>query len=109
MSYRVKPSAEFQRRVKKLLRKYPSLPQDLRALLPMLADAPTTGTSLGRSCYKIRLAIKSKGKGRSGGARIITYVAVVREEVVLLTIYDKAERANLRPGELQELLKLLEG
>jgi mRNA-degrading endonuclease RelE of RelBE toxin-antitoxin system len=108
MSYKVRPSTEFQRRAKKLFKKYPSLPQDLRALLILLADSPTSGTSLGRNCYKVRLAIESKGKGRSGGARVITYVAVVAEEVVLLTIYDKAERADLRPNELQELLKFIE-
>lgn len=108
MSYRVKPSPEFQRRAKKLFKKYPSLPQDLRALLTLLATTPTIGDSLGRNCYKVRLGIESKGKGRSGGARVITYVAVLAEEVVLLTIYDKVERDNLRPGELAELLKLLE-
>ena len=107
MSYRIKPSPEFQRRAKKLIKKYPSLPQDLQALLALLTFTPTTGTSLGRGCYKVRLAIESKGKGRSGGARVITYVAVLAEEVVLLTIYDKSERDNLRPGELEELLKLL--
>ena len=108
MSYRVKLSPEFQRRAKKLFKKYPSLPQDLRALLTLLTATPTTGTALGRNCYKVRLAIESKGKGRSGGARVISYVAVLAEEVVLLTIYDKADRADLRPGELDDLLKMLE-
>lgn len=108
MSYKVRPSPEFQRRAKKLFKKYLSLPQDLRALLTLLTFTPTSGTSLGRSCYKVRLAIESKGKGRSGGARVITYVAVLAEEVVLLTIYDKSERDNLQPGELEELLKMLE-
>lgn len=108
MNYRVRPSPEFQQRAKKLFKKYPSLPQDLRALLTLLAFTPTSGTSLGRNCYKVRLAIESKGKDRSGGGRVITYVAALAEEVVLLTIYDKAERDNLRPGELEELLKMLE-
>lgn len=108
MSYRIRPSVEFQRRVKKLLKKYSSLPQELRELLNLLANDPRQGTALGQNCYKIRLAIGSKGKGRSGGARIITYVALLKEEIVLLTIYDKAEKASLRPGELQELLRLLE-
>ncbi|WP_345123346.1 hypothetical protein [Hymenobacter antarcticus] len=73
-----------------------------------LLKNPTIGTALGKSCYKIRLAIGSKGKGSSGGARIITYVAILDKEIVLLTIYDKADRADLRPGELEELLKMLE-
>ena len=108
MSYKIRPSAEFQRRVKKLLKKYSSLPQELRELINLLADEPRKGSALGRNCYKIRLAIDSKGKGRSGGARIITYVAILKEEVVLLTIYDKAEKADLGPNELRELLKMLE-
>ena len=108
MSYKIRPSPEFQRRAKKLFKKYSSLPQDLRTLLTLLSSAPTSGTSLGRNCYKVRLAIGSKGKGSSGGARVITYIAVLNEEIVLLTIYDKADRADLRPGELAELLKMLE-
>ena len=107
MSYTVRPSPEFQRRAKKLLKKYPSLPQDLHALFALLSDVPTSGTALGKNCYKIRLSINSKGKGSSGGARVITYVAVLNEEIILLTIYDKAERTDLRPGELAELLDML--
>ena len=67
------------------------------------------GSSLGQNCYKVRLAICSKGAGKSDGARVITLVQVQNEQVLLLTIYDKADRADLRPGELQELLQLLEG
>jgi len=70
-----------------------------------LALNPTKGVPLGHNCYKIRLAIKSKGKGKSGGARIITYLVNKDKTVFLLTIFDKAEKENLTPGELQELLK----
>ena len=63
---------------------------------------------MGRDCYKVRLAIKSKNKGKSGGARIITYVISSEKEVVLLTIYDKNTKANLRPNELDYLLKNIE-
>ena len=108
MSYRIKLLAKFKRAVKPLSKKYPSLKAELGLLQKQLLENPTTGTALGKNCFKIRLAIGSKGKGGSGGARVITYVAVLAEEVVLLTIYDKADRADLRPGELDELLKLLD-
>ncbi len=73
-----------------------------------LQKNPTLGTPLGQDCYKIRLAIKSKGKGKSGGARIITYLVTDNEEVILLTIYDKQGKDNISEKELKELLDDLE-
>ncbi len=73
-----------------------------------LQKNPTLGTPLGQDCYKIRLAIKSKGKGKSGGARIITYLITDNEEVILLTIYDKQGKDNISEKELKELLDDLE-
>lgn len=64
------------------------------------------GAPLGQDCYKIRLAIKSKGK--SGGARISTYVVTENEEVILLTIYDKQVKDDISEKELKELLADLE-
>ena len=70
-----------------------------------LAESPQQGTPLGKSCYKIRLAIQSKVKGKSGGARVITYLLTDDEKIVLLTIYDKSNKADLEPGELDQLLE----
>ena len=108
MSYRVEATEVFVRRLKPLLKKYPSLILDLAALNQQLAESPRQGDGLGQNCYKVRLAIRSKNTGKSGGARIITMVQVVDEQVLLLTIYDKADRADLQPGELEALLKTLE-
>ncbi|MDP1817613.1 MAG: type II toxin-antitoxin system RelE/ParE family toxin [Leadbetterella sp.] len=102
--YKVFPARSFERDAKVLLKKYVSLREELSKLAKELALNPTQGTPLGNNCYKIRQAIKSKGKGKSGGARIITYVITDNEEVILLAIYDKAEKENLSPGELDELL-----
>jgi len=63
------------------------------------------GTPLGHECYKIRLAIASKGKGKSGGARVITYLQVLKNSIFLLSIYDKSEKENITDKELQEILK----
>lgn len=104
MSYSVKTISVFEKQAKKLSKKYPSLKSDLRGLISTLKDKPTTGTIITENCYKIRLAIKSKGKGKSGGARVITYVAISDQTVYLLSIYDKSDKENLSDQELIDLL-----
>ena len=77
----------------------------------MVADLeqnPEKGTPIGNDCFKIRLAIASKGKGKSGGARIITHFYVENNVVFLLAIYDKSEQANISNKELKELLAEIE-
>ena len=66
---------------------------------------PELGTPLGNNIYKIRLAIASTGKGKSGGARIITYVAIPDETVLLLSIYNKGSRESISISEIQDILK----
>ncbi|WP_435355061.1 hypothetical protein [Emticicia sp. SJ17W-69] len=105
--YNVIPVQSFEKNAKSLLKKYASLRQELFELGAELAHNPTKGTPLGKSCFKIRLAIKSKGKGKRGGARIVTYVITENKEVILLTIYDKKVKEDLLPNELDELLKEL--
>ncbi len=91
MNYKIIAISSFEKELKKLAKKYPSLKYDLEPLKKGLATEPSTGTHLGKGIYKIRLAIASKGKGKSGGARIITYVKVTARTVYLLAIYDKSE------------------
>ncbi len=91
MSYSVIPSGKFKKEAKRLIKKFPSLKQELLELSIILSQQPDTGTSLGNDIYKIRVAIKSKGKGKSGGGRVITYVVTENKEVYLLTIYDNSE------------------
>lgn len=83
-------------------KKYPSRLSDINALLE---DKPFSGTPLGRDCYKIRLQISSKNRGKSGGGRIITCVKIVRDTVYLLTIFDKSEKSDLDETELDEMLQ----
>ena len=94
----------FKREAKRLHKKYASLEDDVKVLGEGLRTNPTKGTPIGRSCYKIRLAIKSKGKGKSGGARVITYYYIHGNTVYLLSIYDKSEQVTITDGELAELL-----
>ena len=64
MNFSVIPSDKFKREAKRLIKKFPSLKQELGDLNATLENAPETGTPLGNDTYKIRLAIKSKGKGK---------------------------------------------
>ena len=74
-------------------------------LFESIAENPEKGTALGNNFYKIRLAISSKGKGKSGGARIITYVKVLETTIILTSIYDKSERNNISEKELEQIFK----
>ncbi len=105
MSYEVLSIPPFDRQLKRLAKKYPSLKSDYSAFVDEIAQQPKQGKALGKECYKVRMAITSKGKGKSGGARIITHLVVSEEVVFLLSIYDKSEKENLTDKELIELLK----
>jgi len=109
MSYNVKTIDVFERQARKLIKKYPSLKKELLELIQKLKEYPEQGTGIGNNCYKIRLAIASKGKGKSGGARIITNIVVSENNVYMLSIYDKSEKENLSDKELKELLKNIPG
>ncbi len=106
--FEVIPILPFQRQAKKLVKKFPSLKKELAALLESLGTEPTQGTPLGGDCYKIRLSIASKNKGKSGGARVITCVILADEEVYLLSIYDKADRSSLNDKEIRDLLEWIQ-
>ena len=105
MNYNVKTISIFEKQARRLSRKYPSLKKDLLQLVILLRQNPEIGSPLGNNCYKIRMDISSKSKGKSGGARIITHLVVADRYVYLLSIYDKSEKADLSPGELKSLLK----
>jgi hypothetical protein len=95
----------FAKDAKKLSKKYPSLKEELKQLVQSLERQPVQGKNLGNNCFKIRLAIRSKNSGKSGGARIVTYVAVLDSIVYLLCIYDKSEQDDIGDKELQDILK----
>ena len=107
MSYNVKSHPSFERQAKRLIKKLPSLKEEIYKLIQSLKVEPAQGISIGYSCYKIRLAIASKGRGKSGGTRIITHLHIVQTTVYLLSIYDKSEQSNIADKELKELLKFL--
>lgn len=105
MSFNIIPTPPFEKELKHLAKKYPSIKKDIAVLVSRLMEEPKLGTPLGNDCYKIRMAITSKGKGKSGGARVITFVQIIETSIFLLAIYDKADAANISDKELKERLK----
>ena len=103
MEYKIFYTPGFDKQFKKLCKKYKSLPSDLSGLIDELKANPFFGIALGNNCYKIRLAIKSKGKGKSGGARVITYVVISGKEMYLITMYDKSEQSSVSERELLQM------
>jgi len=108
MSYNIIATPKFKRELKRLVKKFNSLKSEYASLLQDLENNPTSGTPLGNNCYKIRLAIASKGKGKSGGARVITYVVIKETTVYLLDIFDKSEKENISDSDLDEFIKGVE-
>ena len=100
---------DFKNQYKRLAKKHVSLESDIKELVSELQINPTLGISLGNNAYKIRLAISSKNKGKSGGARIITYFIIADtnqnlNELYLLSIYDKSEQENITNKALKKLI-----
>jgi hypothetical protein len=96
---------EFEKDFKYLFKKYPSLIKDIQNLKDSLLANPQQGTPLGKNLYKIRMPIASKGQGKSGGARVITCVKIIKEKIFLVAIYDKSEMEVISEKELSERLK----
>ena len=98
---------EFKRQFKRLAKKYHSLTNDFKVFMRAIETDPMQGVDLGNNMRKVRMTIASKGKGKSSGARVITYHVVLTHEhieVNLLTIYDKSELANVSDSYLKSLL-----
>ena len=100
---------EFEHKAKTLAKKYKSFVKDYKDFLELLKTNPIQGKSLGGGVYKIRISITSKSKGKSGGARILTY-SVKRVDpdkifVILMSIYDKSEMESVSDSYLKRILK----
>ena len=104
MSYKVIILPKSEREIKRLSKKYPSFKTDLSILIASLQEQPQQGEPLGKDCFKIRLAISAKKKGKSGGARVITCVKIVKETIVLLSVYDKSEVGSISDDEIENRL-----
>jgi mRNA-degrading endonuclease RelE of RelBE toxin-antitoxin system len=102
MNFEVAP--EFERSLKRLSKKYQSLKTDYLAFLSELEKNPMTGDEIFPNCRKARIAIKSKGKGKSGGGRVIFYFEIIEDKIILLFIYDKSEMENVQTAFIEQIL-----
>jgi len=107
MNYNIVAIPPFDKQVKRLAKKYPSLKEDLKHLADELSENPFLGKSLGNNCYKIRINIASKSRGKSGGARVITHTFVKKQTIYLLSIYEKSSQTDISDKEVKELLKFI--
>jgi mRNA-degrading endonuclease RelE of RelBE toxin-antitoxin system len=104
MSFKLVVTPNFDKEAKSLFKKYKSLKSDLSELFASLKENPFQGVSLGKDRFKIRMAITSKGKGKSAGARVITCIKVTSNTLYLLSIYDKSSREDITDKELMQLI-----
>jgi mRNA-degrading endonuclease RelE of RelBE toxin-antitoxin system len=107
MSYNILTIPPFDKQLKRLVKKFPSLKNEYAQLIDSLENDPMQGNAMANSCYKIRVAIKAKGKGKRSGARVIAHVQVVNNIVYLLTIYDKSEQKDISDKEIKYLLSFV--
>ena len=100
----------FQKEAKRFLKKYKSLKSELEILYQLLINNPQTGIPIGKNSFKIRISVKSKGRGKSGGLRVITYLDVnlifdeQRNKLFLLSIYDKSETETITEAEIASII-----
>lgn len=111
MSFEIRTIEVFDRQARRLAKHYASFKQDYANLLKELHENPLLGTDLGGGVRKVRMAIASKGKGKSSGARVITYAADViiqtgEGELILLSVYDKSEQSTITDKEIVRLKRL---
>lgn len=96
----------FIRSAKPLAKKYRSFNSDYQQLLEELSANPLMGIDLGNGYRKVRMAITSKGKGKSGGSRVITLNMLERNDCLyLLYIYDKSESDNIVLSVIKSLVE----
>ena len=104
MNYSVLTTPNFDKEFKRLVKKYPSLKKEILQLAENLSLNPDIGTPLGSNVHKIRIAIASKGKGKRGGARVMTFLKVENETITLFSIYSKGEKNDISDNEINDLL-----
>ena len=110
MSFEIKTTSRFEKSAKALSKRHRSLKADLANFIDSLEINPFQGDELSPGIRKIRMAITSKGRGKSGGARVITYTIVITENqgsVYLMDIYDKSDFSTIDVSAIQSVISEL--
>jgi len=105
MKFEVIPTEDFARELRQIAKKHRSILSDIAKLSQDIKADPTQGIHLGQNVYKIRLAISGTNKGKSSGARVITYVLVDHKTVFLAEIYLKSEHDSINADRIIQRLK----
>ncbi len=105
MGFKIVPTELFSKELKRIAKKHKAILDDIAELSKELKKNPRIGTDLGHNVYKIRMAISGTGKGKSGGARVITCVILVKETVYLSDIYLKSEYDTVNTDTVIQRLK----
>jgi len=105
MNYSVKTTPFFDKEVKRIAKKHKGIKVDIASLIDELESNPQKGAELGQNLYKIRLPISGTNRGKSGGARVITYVLVISQTVYLAEIYLKSEHGTVDENLIVQRLK----
>ena len=101
-------SDDFAKEAKRLAKKYPSFKQDYKDFLLSIKNNPLQGDEITKNIRKIRMAIKAKGKGKSGGARVITFnilTDIKNGQVVFLLLYDKEDASTVKVNVVKQLVR----
>ena len=101
-------SDDFAKEAKRLAKKYPSFKQDYKDFLVSIKNNPLQGDEITKNIRKIRMAIKAKCKGKSGGARVITFNILTDIEnghVVFLLLYDKEDASTVKVNVVKQLVR----
>jgi mRNA-degrading endonuclease RelE of RelBE toxin-antitoxin system len=101
-------SDDFAKEAKRLAKKYPSFKQDYKDFLVSIKNNPLQGDEITKNIRKIRMAIKAKGKGKSGGARVITFnilTDIENGQVVFLLLYDKEDASTVKVNVVKQLVR----
>ena len=108
MSFKILTTSYFDLEAKRLAKRHRSFIEDLQDFQEELLKNPYQGTELSPGIRKIRLSIDSKGRGKSGGARVITFTYLVDEKdgvVILLLLYDKADASSIKMNVVRKIIK----
>lgn len=111
MNYEFRLSPDFIKAAKKLSKRYPSFKNDLAELRKSLEENPYQGVDLGGGFRKIRMSITSKGRGKAGGARVITMNVVISTAdmiIALVYLYDKSDASSVKDEAMRNIVKEME-
>ncbi len=77
------------------------------AVVEMIARHPDAGDEISGTGGARKVRFAGRGKGKSGGYRVITFYSGKDIPVFLLVLYSKGDKANLSRAERNELKTIL--